>query len=173
VALFVGRVSYEKNIEAFLKIMDLILWRHAEAEDEAEGGDDLKRSLTARGEKQAARMGPWLDRQLPEGARVLCSPALRCEQTVLALGRKYKIRQELAPGATAADLLGLAQWPSAKQAVLLVGHQPVLGETIAQLLHFEQGTCPVRKGAVWWLRSRERDGDEQTVLIAVQYPNAL
>jgi phosphohistidine phosphatase len=153
--------------------MDLILWRHAEAEDEEGGGDDLKRTLKGRGEKQAARMAARLDRQLPEGARILCSPARRCEQTALALGRKYRVRQELAPGATPADLLGMAQWPSAKQAVLLVGHQPELGETIAQLLHFEHGTCPVRKGAVWWLRTRERDGHEQTLLIAVQSPDAL
>ncbi len=153
--------------------MDLILWRHAEAEDQGEGGDDLKRSLTGRGEKQAARMAAWLDRQLPEGVRILCSPARRCEQTVLPLGRKYKIRQELAPGAAPAALLELAQWPSAKQPVLLIGHQPELGETIAQLLRFEQGTCPVRKGSVWWLRARERDGDEQTVLVAVQSPDVL
>jgi phosphohistidine phosphatase len=153
--------------------MDLILWRHAEAEDEEESGDDLKRSLTGRGEKQAARMAAWLDRQLPEGARILCSPARRCEQTVLALGRKYKTRQELAPGATAADLLEVAQWPSAKQAVLMVGHQPALGETIAQLLQFKHGSCPVRKGAVWWVRTRERDGHEQTLLIAVRSPDVL
>ena len=55
-------------------------------------------------------MAAWLDRQLPEGARILCSLARRCEQTVSALGRKYKIRQE-SPGATPADLLRLAQWP--------------------------------------------------------------
>lgn len=153
--------------------MDLILWRHAEAQDEEESDDDLQRSLTGRGEKQAARVATWLDRQLPEGARILCSPARRCEQTALALGRKYKIRQELAPEGTAADLLGVAQWPSAKQAVLLVGHQPGLGETIAQLLQFKHGSCPVRKGAVWWLRTRERDGHEQTLLIAVQSPDVL
>jgi len=55
--------------------MDLILWRHAEAEDLHEGGpqegSDLHRSLTSRGEKQAARMAAWLDRQLPEGARIV------------------------------------------------------------------------------------------------------
>lgn len=153
--------------------MDLILWRHAEAEDEVGGGDDLKRSLTSRGEKQAARMAAWLDRQLPEGARILCSPARRCEQTVLALGRKYMIREELAPGCTASSLLELAQWPSARQAVLLVGHQPELGETVARLLNFKHDTCPVRKGAVWWLRTRERDGHEQTVLIAVQSPDTV
>ena len=37
-------------------MMDLILWRHAEAEELAEAGDDLARALTSRGEKQAARM---------------------------------------------------------------------------------------------------------------------
>jgi phosphohistidine phosphatase len=153
--------------------MDLILWRHAEAEDPGEGKDDMKRSLTSRGEKQAARMAAWLDRQLPEGARILCSPARRCERTVLALGRKYKVRDEMAPGAKVADLLEAAQWPSAKQAVLLVGHQPELGKLIARLLQLKHATCPVRKGAVWWLRTRERDGHEQTVLIAVQSPDTV
>ena len=153
--------------------MDLIIWRHAEAQDESEDGDDLKRALTPRGEKQAARIAAWLDRQLPEGTRILCSPALRCEQTVLALGRKYKIREELAPDTTVADVLEVAQWPSARQPVLVVGHQPVLGETLAQLLHLKHGSCPVRKGAVWWLRTRERDGQAQTVVVAVQSPDAV
>lgn len=148
--------------------MDLILWRHAEAEDEQPGRDDLARALTPRGEKQAARMAAWLDRHLPEGTRVLSSPALRCEQTVLALGRKYKLREELAPGASVDTVLAAAQWPAAKQAVLVVGHQPVLGETIAHLMGIAGGQCPVRKGGAWWLRTRERDGAQQTVLWAVQ-----
>ena len=88
--------------------MDLILWRHAEAEVGPEGDpeadSDLARALTARGEKQAARMASWLDRQLPGSARILVSPARRCEQTALALGRKFKIRDELAPGASPANL---------------------------------------------------------------------
>lgn len=150
--------------------MDLILWRHAEAEDLAEGGDDLARALTARGEKEATRMGAWLDRQLPENARILCSPALRCEQTVRALGRKYKLRPELAPGASPEQLLEVAQWPAARQAVVLVGHQPVLGQTIAQLLGIAEGGCTVRKGSAWWLRSREREGQLQTVVVAVLPP---
>jgi phosphohistidine phosphatase len=148
--------------------VDLILWRHAEAEDEREGLDDLDRPLAARGEKQAARVGKWLDRTLPEGTRVLCSPALRCQQTALALGRKFKLRTELAPGAQAPDLLELVQWPAARQPVMLVGHQPVLGAMLAQLLRLQADNCAVRKGAVWWLRTRERDGAEQTVVWAVQ-----
>lgn len=157
--------------------MDLILWRHAEAEDwpggDPDGGSDLDRSLTPRGEKQAARIAGWLDRQLPEGTRILVSPARRCEQTVLALGRKYKTRTELAPGATPAQLLEQVQWPQSRSPVLVVGHQPTLGQTIAQLLGLQESDCPVKKGSLWWLRSRERDGHTQTVVVTVQSPEVL
>ena len=153
--------------------MDLIFWRHAEAEDERDGLADIDRALTGRGEKQAARMGAWLDRHLPEGTRILCSPALRCEQTALALGRKFKLREELAPGATPAQLLAAAQWPDARHPVMIVGHQPAIGETLAQLLRMDAGTCAIRKGAAWWLRTRERDGAEQTLLWAVQSPETV
>ncbi|WP_184862345.1 histidine phosphatase family protein [Acidovorax soli] len=151
-------------------MMDLILWRHAEAEEAEDGSDDLTRALTPRGEKQAARMAAWLDRQLPEGLRVLASPARRTEQTADALGRKFKMRAELLPGGTTEDLLELAQWPRARGAVLIIGHQPVLGQTIAQLLGMQAPECAVRKGAVWWLRQRQRLDASQTVLMAVQSP---
>lgn len=157
--------------------MDLILWRHAEAEDWPEGdgqaGSDMDRSLTARGEKQAARMAVWLDRQLPEGARIVVSPARRCEQTALALERKYRLRPEIAPGASPAQLLELVQWPSAKSPVLVIGHQPTLGQTIAQLLGLQENDCAVKKGALWWLRNRDRAGQIQTVVVTVQSPDML
>ena len=154
--------------------MDLILWRHAEAEDQAAGGGgDLQRALTSRGEKQAARMAAWLDRELSDGVKILCSPALRCEQTVLPLGRKYKIRDDIAPGASADAILAAAQWPDAKQPILIVGHQPTLGETAAKLLGLKPQELTIRKGAIWWFRSRERDGGEQTVLVAVLSPEMV
>ena len=157
--------------------MDLILWRHAEAEDwlldDQVSVLDIDRSLTQRGEKQAARMALWLDRQLPEGARILVSPARRCEQTALALGRKYKIRTELAPDATPTQLLELVQWSSNKHPVLVIGHQPMLGQTIAQLLALKEGDCAIKKGALWWLRNRDRDGKTQTVVVTVQSPDLL
>lgn len=153
--------------------MDLIFWRHAEADDWTDGCDDLQRQLTARGEKQAKRMAGWLDRQLPEGTRVITSPARRCEQTAMALGRKYKVRPELSPEADADMLLEAAGWPNGKSVVLLIGHQPSIGQAISRLLGLQQDSCPVRKGAVWWIRTRERDGDVQTIVVTVQAPELL
>jgi phosphohistidine phosphatase len=86
------------------------------------------------------------------------------------LDRKFKLRDELAPGADPLALLDLVHWPHAKAPVLVVGHQPTLGQVIAKLLGLAEDTCPVKKGAVWWLHQRERDGVAQTVLLTVQTP---
>ena len=153
--------------------MDLIFWRHAEAFESLDGQDDLSRTLTPKGEKQALRMSQWLDRQLPEGVRVMSSPAVRCEQTVKMLGRKVKYKSELLPNASLDDLLVTAGWPDSKMSVLITGHQPVLGQAIAYLLGIPSGECAVRKGAVWWLRSRVRDGATQTIVVSVQTPELL
>jgi phosphohistidine phosphatase len=157
--------------------MDLILWRHADAEDLEEtdegGGTDLSRRLTSKGERQASRMAAWLDRQLPEGVRIWCSPAVRTEQTVIALGRKYRAREELGPDRTADDLLAVARWPDSRQPVLVVGHQPTLGRVVSRLLGMREPDCAIRKGTVWWLRQREREGQVQTVLLTVQTPELL
>jgi phosphohistidine phosphatase len=153
--------------------MDLILWRHAEAIDLELVGDDMARYLTPRGEKQAARIAEWLDRQLPAGAKLLVSPALRAEQTAHALGRKFKISPSLAPLASADQLLQLVQWPQGKGCVLVVGHQPVLGQVIAKLVGLQASECVLKKGALWWLRFREREQGSQTVVVAVQSPDLL
>lgn len=153
--------------------MDLILWRHAEAHEAGPDEDDLIRALTPRGRKQAERMTAWLDAQLPQGTRVLSSPAVRAEQTVLALRRKYKVRDALSPGASVSDVLETAGWPDARYPVLLVGHQPTLGGVVAHLLGMPEAACTIRKGAVWWLRHRIREGQAQTVLLAVTCPERL
>lgn len=153
--------------------MDLVLWRHAEAVEPAPGTLDMGRVLTRRGEKQAAKMSAWLDRQLPETARIWSSPARRTEQTALALGRKFKVSDALAPQASAEDLLELVQWPSGSGCVVVIGHQPTLGQTLSQLLGVTEQECAVRKGALWWLRFRQREDGGQTVVVTVQSPDFL
>lgn len=155
--------------------MDLIFWRHAEALDWVLGCDDMQRGLTPRGEKQAARMAGWLNRQLPKGIRIWVSPARRAEQTAQALGRKYKLRPELAPGASASQLLEMVQWPDAETTVLVVGHQPMLGQAVAQLIGLQTKDCAIKKGALWWLRNREHDASTATsaIVVTVQSPEFL
>ena len=153
--------------------MDLILWRHAEALDAEAVEHDLQRPLTPKGERQAARMAQWLDQRLPEGVRIFCSPARRAEQTALALGRKYKVRDALAPGATVQDVLEAAAWPRARNPVLLVGHQPALGAVLSHLFGLGPQPVSMRKGAVWWLRCRQRDGQPQTLIMSVMTPDKV
>ena len=147
--------------------MDLILWRHAEAEA---GEPDLGRRLTARGRKQAERVGHWLDGQLPQTARILVSPADRAQETARALGRKFKTVDALAPGASVAAVLAAAGWPDAREPVLVVGHQPTLGEIASFLLAGDEAYWSVKKGAAWWLSNRDRAGDSAVVLRAVIGP---
>lgn len=150
--------------------MDLILWRHAEAFDLDESVEDLERALTARGERHAARMGSWLNQHLPATTRVLVSPARRCQQTAAALDRKFKTLAAVGPDGTAPGLLSATRWPDSREPALVIGHQPTLGLAAAYLLAGVAQPWSVKKGAVWWLRRREREGSAQTVLVTVRGP---
>ena len=154
--------------------MELILWRHAEAED---GEPDLARKLTARGDKQARRVAEWLHGQLPDSARILTSPATRALQTAQALAdlssRKLRIVDGLAPGASVDDILTAVDWPNAKAPIVAVGHQPDFGAVAAHLVGDADTSWSIKKGGLWWLSSREREGDEQVVVRAVIAPDLL
>ena len=153
--------------------MDLILWRHAEAFEAREGENDLDRALTPKGERQAQRMADWLNQRLAHSTRILVSPALRCQQTAKALGRKFKTLAELAPDGNGEALLKAARWPDASEPVLVVGHQPTLGLVAAYLLADQPQPWTIKKGAVWWIRGRKREDREQVILHAVQAPDCL
>jgi phosphohistidine phosphatase len=153
--------------------MDLILWRHAEAVAEREDLPDLERPLTTKGERQAARMAEWLNHRIAHSTRVLVSPARRCQQTAKALGRHFKTLDLLAPDGHGEALLKAARWPDANEPVMVVGHQPTLGLVASHLLGEHPQPWAIRKGAVWWLRSRDREGSAQIVLHAVIGPDLL
>ena len=150
--------------------MDLILWRHCEAEP---GEPDLGRRLTSKGTKQAERMAEWLERHLPDSCRILVSPADRAQQTAAALQRKSRTVPELGPGASVTAVLAAANWPDSREPVMLVGHQPTLGMIASFLLSGEEAYWSVRKGAVWWLSNRVRDGGAAIVLKVVIGPDFL
>ena len=148
--------------------MDLILWRHAEAEP---GVPDLDRRLTAKGLKQAERMGGWLEAHLPEGTRVLVSPADRAQQTALGLKRKFRTVDSIAPGAPVSAVLSAAGWPDARDPALVVGHQPTLGAVAAFLLSGSEAYWSFKKGAVWWISNRDRGEGAVTLLRVVIGPD--
>ena len=150
--------------------MDLILWRHADA---APGSRDLERKLTAKGRKQAEHVAAWLVAKLPGRYTMLVSPARRARETADALGTRYKVVERLAPGAAPGDILEACGWPSHKGAVVVVGHQPDLGRAAALLVSGAEEEWSVKKGGLWWLSNREREGETQVVVRAVLAPDLI
>lgn len=141
--------------------MDLILWRHAEAVD---GSPDHERELTAKGRKQAEKVAAFLRKHLPNDTRILVSPATRTLQTVAALTEQFTLAPTIAPGASAQAVLLAARWPDEGGTVLIVGHQPTLGEVASVLLNSTQHSLSIKKGSLWWFSRRERDDLAQTTL---------
>jgi phosphohistidine phosphatase len=133
--------------------MELILWRHADAED---GAPDLERRLTGKGHKQAKRVAEWLRKRLPEKYLLVSSPATRARETAGALEESFETFKELAPGASVEQILAAAGWPDRRKTVVLVGHQPDLGNAIAYLVSGAEADWSVKKGGLWWLEGRER-----------------
>lgn len=150
--------------------MDLILWRHAEAE---EGIPDLKRKLTKQGLKDAQCVAKWLAPHLPENFRILASPAVRTRQTAETLQLPFTILETLAPGATVEDILNAAGWPDSEGVVIVIGHQPALGQVAAWLLAGAEADWSIKKANIWWLSYRMRESKGQTVLRAVVSPDFL
>ena len=141
--------------------MDLILWRHADAED---GRPDLERELTSKGHKQAAAVAKWLLKRLPQDFAVVSSPAVRARQTAEALGKPVQIDNLLAPGAT---VQVFSNYSKTEKAIVLVGHQPDLGEALAYLVTGRSAGWRLQKGALWWL------AEEPLIVKAVVSPDLL
>ena len=146
--------------------MDLILWRHAEAED---GSPDSARKLTKHGREQAKRVAAWLKPRLPKRCEVLVSPAARTQETASALGVRFATAASVGTGAVAAEVIAASGWPSRPRPLLIVGHQPTLGRVAATLLSGAQSDWHMAKGSVWWLR--HVDGEAR--LFAVVHPKLV
>ena len=149
--------------------MELILWRHADAED---GKPDLERELTGKGRKQAQQVAKWLGKRLPERSLLLSSPAARAQQTAQALDMPIRTVKGLAPGAAPRDILKAADWPNHEGLVIVVGHQPDLGRCCSYLVCGANLEWSLKKGGLWWLEYRERE-EAQVVVRAVMSPDLL
>lgn len=149
--------------------MDLILWRHAEAEEMA--ANDMARQLTPRGRKQAQAVAKWLRHRLEPDAVILASPAARTVQTVESLTDQYRTVESISPGASPDAVLAAAQWPEGiAQTVVIVGHQPTLGLVASRLVTGDAVEWTIKKGALWWITSRH-GGSGQAYVRAVLPPD--
>jgi phosphohistidine phosphatase len=131
--------------------MQLILWRHAEA---APGNPDEARPLTDIGRLHAQQMAQWLRPRLPSNLLILSSPAVRTRQTAEALAIPFTLSDALAKHSSAAAMRDAAGWPDNPRNVMLVGHQPVLGELLVLLLGASTPLDDMPKAGIWWLKAQ-------------------
>lgn len=148
--------------------MELILWRHAEAEPHTEDDvTDQLRALTPKGARHASRVGAWLDRQLPAGCRILTSPATRCVQTTEALGRKFVTVDALNTHSTPEAILDACGWPRQKTPVVVVGHAPLLGQVAALIFSGVAHEWKMRKGSLLWIARKSDEDPAPFIRLAV------
>lgn len=155
--------------------MDLILWRHAHAEaieDNPSIRSDNDRKLTIKGQKQATKMALWLNSVLPNGCKILVSPSQRTLQTALALGRKFKIVNEIGTSGSVDQILAACNWPNSREPVLVIGHQPHLGDVVCKLIP-DIHDAAIRKGNVWWISQKDGVDDSTPFLKAVMTPELV
>lgn len=128
----------------------LYLVRHADAGDPAEWiGPDSERPLSSKGVKQAARLAAALVAAGTNVGSLRTSPARRCTETcaviAAALETTATIDEQLADGPTTAHVAKLLA-RRGTDALLLVGHQPHLGNLITELTGIT--SIPVEKGSM-------------------------
>jgi len=159
---------------------ELYVMRHglATARGAATAMDDAKRPLTSEGKQKMGEIASGLVRAGMEADWIVSSPLVRAVETAEivadALGSKPPLDccEALGPGGAPEALITfLAKRPN-RQRVLVVGHEPDLGELAARLIGagrnanmpFKKGGCclitfsefpPKTPGRlVWWLAPR-------------------
>ncbi|MBC7946090.1 MAG: histidine phosphatase family protein [Burkholderiales bacterium] len=150
--------------------MDIILWRHAEA---APGFPDHDRVLTEKGAHDAGRMARWLRPRLPGSSTVLVSPARRAQQTAAALTSEYATDAGIGTSASVEIMRDTVLKPLPVAAVIVVSHQPTLGQLAAQLLSGQLLDWSMKPGAICWLTYYERAGAGKAELRAMMSPEFL
>jgi phosphohistidine phosphatase len=117
----------------------LVLVRHAKAEPDARDQDDHERPLAHRGRQDAARIGEELARLRLAPEYVLCSSSRRTRETFERLrahlpgGLVVAIDRELYLASAARILARIATVEDGVGALLVVGHNPGLGELAVRL----------------------------------------
>ncbi len=139
--------------------MEIVLIRHAEAEDPVPETGDFNRPLTRQGQRDALALSLLLPDLLRKPLVLWFSPLLRARQTAEYLVPSlFPVEARSCDAIAEGDLLALQQkWKSlAAETLVLVGHQPHMGQWIRELSGVD---LPVSKASCTILR--ERPGKEK------------
>lgn len=121
----------------------LALLRHAKSSWDDPNLSDPDRPLTSRGRRAATRLGGYLRKNEVRFDLVLCSSSTRTVQTVellrLKTGTEILIEDDLYAASSDELLSRLRRVPDRVTSLLLVGHNPGLGE-LAMSLAGDHGT---------------------------------
>jgi phosphohistidine phosphatase len=122
---------------------ELILLRHAHAENAAAGQDDVDRALSRQGLAEAEAAGRWLKEHSYLPDRVLVSPARRTRETLeevlRQLGYVEQRQDQRIYDATPGTLMQVADELRDVARVMLVGHNPGLEQMAALLSSGQSG----------------------------------
>jgi phosphohistidine phosphatase len=146
-----ARLWFENNMTVMLYLM-----RHGIAADAGRGMADADRALTPEGVSKTTRVAEGLRVLGLEPDAILSSPLRRAEETariaakVLAPRCAIELTSALAGGQSAPDVAAALHPPRQARHVLLVGHQPDLGDLASFLLtgSAQLAPLPFRKAAV-------------------------
>jgi phosphohistidine phosphatase len=130
--------------------MQLYILRHADAETKA--ASDSARTLSEKGEEQARKVAQFCRAHGIQPEVIFASPLIRAQQTAKPVAKELNVEVTPAPwlacGARPEGILAELAGLKNVSAVLLVGHEPDLGNLIAHLLGAGSGSIHVRKASL-------------------------
>ncbi len=133
--------------------MELLVIRHAKAEDQSVSGADFDRVLVEKGYEQSRRLGSFLKRVNRRPDVVLTSPLIRAKQTAETLCEAAAM-----PGPVTQGWLACGMDPETAirelvafsdfERVAIVGHEPDLSSLIEWLLGCSGSSVEVKKASI-------------------------
>lgn len=139
----------------------IILLRHGLAEDKTGEKPDADRSLTKAGHARMKQIARGISQVFPKAEAIYSSPLLRCVQTALWISRGYrgkltpKTVDVLAPSGSPRDVRDFLDSIEERR-VILIGHEPNLTETLAELTRLStSGSLELKKGGCYGVRLRD------------------
>ena len=162
--------------------MDIYLVRHGKAQERAPTmKGDASRKLTEAGKKELACISKAVNSMGVEPDRIVSSPLLRAKQTAQIVASRVKSKKrsvafwdELKPESTARDVLARLSALRPDDSLLLVGHEPLLGDLIGSLVFSGNGaSIPLKKGGFAHLQCMVADSEISGVLRSLLTPKQL